>query len=66
MAKKKEKLIQEQGACPRCGSHNMDYGDTDLDGESMGYDFTCKDCGTYGKEWYDMTYSETIIEGQDR
>jgi hypothetical protein len=55
----KPKLIQEQGKCPRCGSDDLDYGCQKIMGESLGYDFSCNNCGTEGVEWYDLVYSET-------
>jgi len=52
--------IQKQGYCPQCGSNNLDYGDTKLEGESLGYKFACNECDYEGVEWYDLKYSETI------
>ena len=48
------------GKCPKCGSENLEWGNTELYSESLGYEFTCNDCGCEATEWYDLTYSETI------
>ena len=57
-----EKSKFGRGQCPKCGSINLEYGNTELEGESLGYEFECRDCGTEGTEWYDLEYSETIIK----
>ena len=62
----KKPKFQEAGKCPNCGSENLDYGDYELEGETISYEFTCDDCGTYSKEYFNLTYCETIIEGQER
>ena len=49
-----------KGKCPKCGSENLEYGSTVLDGESLGYKFECKDCNCQGTEWYNLEYVETI------
>lgn len=49
-----------QGKCPNCGSDNLEYGNTELTGESMGYECECRDCGKNYIEWYGLIYSETV------
>lgn len=48
------------GRCHKCGSDNLEYGDTNLNGESMGYEFECRDCHAEGIEWYNLHYVETL------
>ena len=45
----------EQGVCPVCNSENLEYGSSDFEGDVMGYDWTCEDCGSQGTEWYELT-----------
>ena len=61
-----KKLFQEPGKCPKCGSFNIEYGSTELEGNSLGYEFSCEDCGAYGLEWYNLEYSETLVNGIDK
>lgn len=56
-----ENKHQEQGVCPKCKG-TLSYGDSDLNGESIGYDWVCDDCGVEGVEWYSLVFSEHIIE----
>jgi len=63
MKPKKQKLIQEPGRCPKCGSYELEYGSSDLDDMNMGYEFYCNKCEAEGKEWYTLEYAETIVEG---
>ena len=58
---KKIKFIQEQGKCPKCGSDDVDYGDSNIDGETISYELTCNKCGCQAEEYYNLNYSETII-----
>jgi hypothetical protein len=52
-----------RGECPLCGEgSDLDYGDTVLDGEEMGYKFTCTTCGKQGIEWYHLSYVESVIK----
>lgn len=48
-----------QGKCLKCDSEEIEYGSTDVDGQELSYDYECKDCGHWGKEWYSMEYIET-------
>jgi hypothetical protein len=55
-----EKIIRA-GLCA-CGSEEITYGEMNIDGENLSYDFTCDKCGATGKEWYDVSYSETKMD----
>ena len=52
---------QSQGNCPKCGSDELEYGSTEIEGDSLGYEFTCSKCGIQGVEWYYVIFSEFII-----
>lgn len=52
--------IAEQGKCPYCGSEDIEYGDTNIDGDVLGYEFHCNNCGKDSTEWYDLTFVETV------
>ena len=58
--KNKEQFVQEQGVCPVCGG-TLSYGFSEHDGESMGYEWTCDDCGVEGVERYSLLFAEHII-----
>ena len=51
-----------QGHCPKCGSSNLEYGNTELDGENLGYEFECRECGCEGIEWYYLQYGGTSVD----
>jgi hypothetical protein len=53
-----------QGRCPKCQSDNLEYGNSEIEGESLGYEFECRDCGCEGIEWYNLTYSDSTIKGE--
>lgn len=50
----------EEGRCPECGSDEVSYTGSQIDGSSLGYDVVCDKCSTRFTEWYDLVYSETI------
>lgn len=54
-----------RGCCPKCGSEELTYGDTVSERDYMGYEFTCDACGKNGIEWYELVYTESIIEEED-
>ena len=53
------------GICGKCGSEDIDYGGSEIVDDSLSYLFHCNKCGADGTEWYDLTYSETIMEEDD-
>ena len=55
MAKKKK---QKQGVCPKCGSKDgLEYGDSEIQDGTISYDYTCQDCGSNGKEWHNIVFT---------
>ena len=56
---KKSKKCKESGICPECGSNDLYFGASEPEGESIFYEFTCNKCGIEGREYYNLTYSET-------
>lgn len=51
-----------QNTCPKCGSHDLEYEDTNICGDELGYEFTCSDCGCEGTEWYRLSFIETVAD----
>lgn len=56
-----------QGQCPICGENNLSWGDSDFQGEYIGYEWICDNCGHRGTEWYRMIFDghEVQIETRD-
>jgi len=50
----------QQGYCPQCQSQNLQYETCINDGEQLYYPFACNDCDYEGKEWYRLTYIESV------
>lgn len=46
------------GICPVCGSVNLNYETCVNNAERVYYPYICEDCGTSGKEWYNLTFCE--------
>ena len=55
----------EQGTCPVCGSHNVDYGELQFPSDIIFYPITCRDCGAKSEERYEMLYIGNFEEGED-
>lgn len=53
----KGKYKNEQGVCPKCGSHNLEYDVISIECEACFYPYTCNDCGQEGEEWYSMEFT---------
>ena len=46
-----------QGHCPNCGSADINYGTSELSGESIYYEADCNECKSFLHEWYDLKFS---------
>jgi len=55
--KDNEFVANEQGTCPLCGGGDLEYGNTDLDGDGLSYEWECNICGTEGSEWYNLEFT---------
>jgi hypothetical protein len=54
------KTTNNAGHCANCDSENIMYYGTDIDGLMLCYDYSCPECDTSGKEWYELNYVETV------
>ena len=52
----------DAATCPSCGS-DVEYGGGQVEDAEYVYKWTCEDCGTYGRDYYDMVFSESIVDG---
>jgi len=52
--------IIRQGYCV-CGSDDLDYDRLELIDGFVMYPFTCNACYKKGKEWYALTFEETVM-----
>ena len=50
----------KKGSCINCNSSNLGYSETELIEDMLAYSYQCYDCETTGKEWYKLTYVESI------
>ena len=50
-----------RNTCPRCGGHNLDWGDYNMDGDEVSYDYRCQDCETIGREYYVLRFDGHAI-----
>lgn len=57
-------MKERQGKCPKCESENIEWGSTNIDGDSLGYEFVCNNCGCQATEWYTLNYAETTIDAE--
>jgi len=61
MKQTETKKFHGQGICPKCGSMDLEYGISELEGDWLFYEFECNNCRATGKEWYKCVYSESIL-----
>ncbi len=54
-----------QGKCPQCKSEDIYYGERESQGERIGYRFECKNCKAEGIEWYNLDYTESILNEKE-
>lgn len=62
LLQEEEEQKEMQGYCPKCGSDDLEYGTSKLDGNQMCYEFECKNCGAVCEEWYVLEFAETIVK----
>ena len=55
----------EAGVCPKCGGDELDFDGFVVEDNSVIYNWACQNCGVCGRECYDMTFSEHIIDGEE-
>jgi len=55
----------EVGVCPNCGSRTLEYVGGGVTETSYIHKWTCGDCGANGRECYNLTFSEHIIDWRD-
>jgi hypothetical protein len=56
----KEYKMLINGKCPQCLSENLSYKTCVNEGMQLYYPFICEDCNYEGKEWYSLTYIESV------
>jgi uncharacterized protein with PIN domain len=51
--------IQEAGLCPKCKT-KLEYEGGEPEDDSFFYGVQCTKCPWYGREYYDMNFSEQV------
>lgn len=62
---KKKFVCNCEGICPVCGGRNLNWDTSRSDGEEMGYDYTCRDCGAQGTQYYKLVFSGHVVYCSD-
>lgn len=57
-----DKKKNREGVCPQCGNTELEYGAGELTERSFKYPWICKICGAEGTEWYDLVFSEQVLD----
>ena len=55
--KEKVEFDGERGVCPYCGSENVDYDASELEGESLYFPAICNDCNNDFNEYYKLEFT---------
>lgn len=60
-----EKMFIDSGKCPVCGSEQITYDGSEIDGQYMYYKCCCDKCNATFNEFYELVYAgmENIIRG---
>ena len=60
-----KKIYHKQGKCPVCGSEEITYDGSEIDGQYMYYKCCCDKCNSTFDEFYELVYAniENIIRG---
>ena len=53
------KTIKCQGQCAACYSENIEYDSFQYEGDYGFYPYECKECGSEGREFFDLVYDVT-------
>ena len=53
------------GVCPVCGSRDLRWGDSDCNGDYIGYEYECGECHINGTEWYRLVFDGHEVEEYD-
>lgn len=56
-------IINISGTCACCNGNNLEYNAFELHDGCGCYPVKCLDCGAVGKEWYNLDFTETDMEG---
>jgi len=57
-----ETRTPDAATCSACGSE-VEYNGGQVDESDYVYKWTCEECGAYGRDYYDMAFSESIVDG---
>lgn len=60
-AVQKELIRTEEGRCGVCLSRDIAKGDSFIEGDQLAQEVKCNKCGSVGKEWYNLSYYQTIM-----
>jgi len=52
-----ETAAGEDGFCPKCGSSELDYKDTEMEDGQIAHIYTCEKCKFEGIEWYSKVFA---------
>lgn len=55
---------ETEGICPNCGGE-IEYGTAEPEGNSLGYEYFCSECGGSGIEWYDLDFDSQTVDGYE-
>jgi len=53
----------DAGICPVCRD-KVDYNGGEVEETSYVYNWKCEECGVYGRDYYDLEFSESIVDGE--
>ena len=57
-----EKKGYQEGKCPICGSRDLEYSSVELETGFLYYPVTCKKCGGTGREYYNIEFTDIVME----
>ena len=57
-----EKLEQKMGICPKCGSEDIEYDGSCVEGEMYYYEVWCNKCGCEYREYHNLVFCENVVK----